>query len=157
VKPTPAATDARGHYSRSKLAADRVALYEARHGAPVVVLRPGLLYGPERRPPLARQSFNVAGLKLILVNANYRLPLAYVDNVADAVLLALRCDDAVGKAFTIVDENVRRRRALAPGVSAGRHDRARRVGARAGLAGGETALRPSPTIRCGGRSAGARP
>ncbi|HVM98085.1 MAG TPA: NAD-dependent epimerase/dehydratase family protein, partial [Candidatus Acidoferrales bacterium] len=50
-------TNARGHYSRSKLAADRLALWEAAHGAPVVVLRPGLLYGPGKRPPVARQSF----------------------------------------------------------------------------------------------------
>jgi len=99
--------DARGHYSRSKLAADRVALGAAEHAAPVVVLRPGLLYGPGKRPPVARQSFNLAGLKLILATPEYRMPMTYIDNVADAVLLAARADDAVGKAFTIVDGNVR--------------------------------------------------
>jgi len=100
-------SDARGHYSRSKLGADRAALYEARRGAPVVVLRPGLLYGPGRRPPLARQSFNVKGLKLILARRDYRLPMTHVDNVADAVVLALRAPNAIGQAFTIVDENIR--------------------------------------------------
>jgi nucleoside-diphosphate-sugar epimerase len=35
------------------------------------------------------------------------LPLTFVDNVADAVLLAARCDAAVGEAFTIVDDNIR--------------------------------------------------
>jgi 2-alkyl-3-oxoalkanoate reductase len=98
--------ESRGHYSRSKLAADRVALDAARRGAPVVVLRPGLLYGPGKRPPVARQSVNVGRLLFILATRRYPLPLAYVDNVADAVLLAARSDAALGDAFTVVDENV---------------------------------------------------
>ena len=104
--PYESETNARGHYSRSKLAADRLALWEAAHGAPVVVLRPGLLYGPGKRPPLARQSFGKAGFQFILATRKYTLPFSYVDNVADAVLLALRAPDAVGKAFTVVDANV---------------------------------------------------
>jgi nucleoside-diphosphate-sugar epimerase len=105
--PYESESSARGHYSRSKLAADRLALSEAARGAPVVVLRPGLLYGPSKRPPLARQSTTVAGVRLILASPDYTLPMSYVDNVADAVLLALTCADAVGQAFTVVDENVR--------------------------------------------------
>jgi nucleoside-diphosphate-sugar epimerase len=105
--PYESESDARGHYSRSKLAADRIAFGAAQRGTPVVVLRPGLLYGPGKRPPVARQSFNIAGFKLILAHPDYRLPMTYVDNVADAVLLAARADDAIGNAFTIVDGNVR--------------------------------------------------
>jgi nucleoside-diphosphate-sugar epimerase len=107
--PYESEADARGPYSRSKLAADRIAFFEAERGAPVVVLRPGLLYGPGRRPPLARQSVQGAGCQLILATPGYTLPLSYVDNVADAVLLAATCADGVGKAFTIVDENVPQR------------------------------------------------
>jgi len=105
--PYESEADARGGYSRSKLAADRLALDAARRGAPVVVLRPGLLYGPGKRPPIARQSFGLGGMKLLLATPHYVLPMTYVDNVADAVLLAARCDAAVGQAFTIVDGNVR--------------------------------------------------
>lgn len=105
--PYESESNARGHYSRSKLAADRLALSEAERGAPVVVLRPGLLYGPGKRPPLARQSFTAAGVRLILASPDYALPMTYVDNVADAVVLALTAADAVGQAFTLVDENVR--------------------------------------------------
>lgn len=99
-------SDSRGHYSRSKLAADRLALHEARRGAPVVVLRPGLLYGPGRKPPLARQSFALNGFKFLLARRNYPLPITHVDNVADAVVRALSAPGAVGQAFTIVDENI---------------------------------------------------
>lgn len=99
--------DARGYYSRSKLAADRAALDAVRSGAPVIVLRPGLLYGPGRRPPLARQSIDAWSLKLILSTRRYTLPVTYVDNVADAVLLAARAETAaIGKAFTLVDDYI---------------------------------------------------
>src|SRR5262249_46596844 len=96
-------TESRGHYSRSKVAADRAPPYAPRRVAPVTGLRPGLLYGPGKRPPLARQSFGVGPFRLILARRSYRLPLTYVDNVADAVLLAAQCDAAIGQAFTIVD------------------------------------------------------
>jgi nucleoside-diphosphate-sugar epimerase len=105
--------NARGFYSRSKLAADRLALFEAAAGAPVVVLRPGLLYGPGRRPSLARQSRQVGGVHLLLARSRYLLPLAFVDNVADAVLLAARAPHAPGQAFTIVDENIEQKEYLA--------------------------------------------
>jgi nucleoside-diphosphate-sugar epimerase len=104
--PYESEAEARGAYSRSKLAADRAALAAARRGAPVVVLRPGLLYGPGKRPPVARQSFGAGRVKLLLATPHYTLPLSYVDNVADAVQLAARCDAGVGEAFTIVDDNV---------------------------------------------------
>jgi nucleoside-diphosphate-sugar epimerase len=108
--PYESESNARGHYSRSKLAADRLALWEAQHGAPVVVLRPGLLYGAGKRPPLARQAFNAGGFKLILARPDYPLPFSHVDNVADAVVRALKAgDEVVGKAFTIVDANVPQR------------------------------------------------
>jgi nucleoside-diphosphate-sugar epimerase len=98
---------ARGHYSRSKLAADRLALWEARHGAPVVVLRPGLLFGPGRQPPLARQVVPWKRWRLLLARRDYPLPLSHVDSVARAALLALSAGDHVlGRAYTIVDAHV---------------------------------------------------
>jgi len=104
--PYESESDSRGHYSRSKLAADRIALAEAERGAPVVVLRPGLLYGPGKRPPVARQSFNALGRKLILATPRYTLPMSFTANTADAVALALRAPEAAGLPFTLVDENV---------------------------------------------------
>lgn len=104
--PYESESDSRGHYSRSKLAADRIALAEAERGAPVVVLRPGLLYGPGKRPPVARQSFNAVGRKLILATPRYTLPMSFTANTAAAVALALQVPAAVGLPFTLVDENV---------------------------------------------------
>lgn len=99
----------RGYYARSKLAADQVAATAASRGAPVTIVRPGLLYGAGRRPPLARRARSVGPFQLIFARPGYLLPLAYVDNVADALYLAAASDRAVGRAYTIVDEHVPQR------------------------------------------------
>jgi len=97
----------RGFYARSKLAADRLAMAAIRDGAAVVVVRPGLLYGPGRIPPLGRRVMAQGPLRIVLASRDYLLPLAYVDNVVDAVCLATQVEAAGGRAYTIVDEHVR--------------------------------------------------
>jgi nucleoside-diphosphate-sugar epimerase len=97
----------RGCYARSKLAADRVALEWIEKGAPVVVVRPGLLFGPGRRPPLARRVVALGPLRIIMARPGYLLPLAYVENVADALCLAAGKQEARGRVYTVVDGHVR--------------------------------------------------
>ena len=96
----------RGFYSRSKLLADQVAMAAAEKGAPVTIVRPGVLYGASRRPPLARQSIAAGPFRFILGKPNYLLPLAHVDNVADAIALALARPAARGRAYTLVDPQI---------------------------------------------------
>lgn len=93
----------RGFYARSKLLADQAAMAAIADGAPVTVVRPGLLYGPGQRPPLARRSIGLGPLRLLMARRGYLLPLAYVENVADAIALAVTHPAAVGRAYTIVD------------------------------------------------------
>lgn len=102
----------RGCYARSKQAADRLAMTAIREGAPVTILRPGLLYGPGRNAPLGRRVMGVGPFLLVLASPGYLLPLAYVDNVADGVVLALTADQAEGRAYTIVDAHVPQRQHL---------------------------------------------
>jgi nucleoside-diphosphate-sugar epimerase len=97
----------RGFYARSKLAADRVAVQAIANGASVTVVRPGLLYGPGRPAPLARRSFGLGPWRVLLAHPGYLLPLAFIDNVADAIALVLQEDAARGRVYTIVDEHVR--------------------------------------------------
>lgn len=100
-------TRARGHYSRSKLAADRLVLWEASQGAQAVVLRPGLLFGPGKRPPLARQFVRWKQWYFLLARPDYPLPLSHIESVARAAALALSCGGhVVGKAYTVVDAHV---------------------------------------------------
>lgn len=105
--PFEEASGERGYYARSKLEADRVALQAAAAGAPVAVVRPGLLYGPGRVPPLGRRVIALGPLRVFLASPGYLLPLAFVDNVADALVLAAQKPEARGRAYTIVDAHVR--------------------------------------------------
>lgn len=97
----------RGSYARSKRAADLLAQEWIGRGAPVTIVRPGLLYGPGRRAPLGRRVIKLGPLRIVLASRDYVLPLAYVENVADAILLAATRTGAAGRAYTLVDHHVR--------------------------------------------------
>jgi nucleoside-diphosphate-sugar epimerase len=105
--PYDESAEERGGYARSKLEADRVAQEAIREGKPVVVVRPGLIYGPGRKPSLARRAFSIGPTRVLLASRGYRLPLAYVDNVADALFLAATVERAKGRTYTIVDAQPR--------------------------------------------------
>jgi len=105
--PYESGAEERGFYARSKLEADRVAVAAAAAGAPVTIVRPGLLFGPGRPAPLARRSVGLGPFRVLLASRDYLLPLAFVDNVADAIAAALGSDRARGRAYTIVDEHAR--------------------------------------------------
>lgn len=97
----------RGFYARSKAEADRLVLAAIDEGAPAIIVRPGLLYGPGKKPPLGRRVLSLGPLRVVLAGRDYLLPLAYVDNVAAALCLAASREGAVGRAYTIVDAHVR--------------------------------------------------
>jgi len=97
----------RGFYARSKLEADLAAQAAIASGAPVTIVRPGLIFGPGRNPPLARRSVGVGPLRLLFAGRDYLMPMAFVDNVADALVVASRTPAAVGRIYTLVDEHVR--------------------------------------------------
>jgi 2-alkyl-3-oxoalkanoate reductase len=94
----------RGAYTQTKGIAEacvRDAI--ARHGLPAVILRPGQIFGPGAERSTPNGTLSLAG-RWIAVGPTLRtLPLVYVDDVVDAVLLAGTSDAAVGKVFNIVD------------------------------------------------------
>ncbi len=106
---SPLESDAgdRGFYARSKLAADRVAQEAIERGAPVTIVRPGLIFGPGRKVPLARRAVTAGPFRLVLASRDYLMPMAFVDNVADGLVLASRCPEAIGRIYTLVDEHIR--------------------------------------------------
>lgn len=100
----------RGGYARSKREADRRVCAAIERGVAAVVLRPGLLYGPGRRPPLARRWVALGPLRLIFARPAYLLPLSFVDNVAFAARLA--AGSQVRGPYNLVDEHVEQDRFL---------------------------------------------
>ncbi len=102
-----AGAEDRGFYARSKLEADQVAQAAITRGAPVTIVRPGLIFGPGRKVPLARRSVAAGPFRVVLASPDYLMPMAFVENVADALVLAAGNERAIGRIYTIVDEHVR--------------------------------------------------
>jgi nucleoside-diphosphate-sugar epimerase len=102
-------------YTQTKVEADQLALrYHREYGVPVVVLRPGFVYGPRDRavmPQLIRQmtysSIHYLG------GDPFALNTIYVGNLVDAVFLAVEEPQAVGQAYNLTDgEYVSKKRFL---------------------------------------------
>ncbi|MFN2427159.1 MAG: NAD-dependent epimerase/dehydratase family protein [Candidatus Binatia bacterium] len=99
----------RGHYTRSKLDADRLACTAVRTGRPVVVVRPGVLYGPKpgvQNVFLGRvKKFLRPDLLAVVSSPGYRVPLTYVENAADAVVLAGTAEGVERGIFNVIDDS----------------------------------------------------
>lgn len=93
-------------YSQTKLRQDKLFQeYRDKHGVPVVILRPGVIYGPGGSAFSSRVGVNLFGVFLHLGRSNI-LPLTYVDNCAEAIVVAAFRDDANGQAFNVVDDDL---------------------------------------------------
>lgn len=69
----------------------------------VVIIRPGVVYGPGNRGIHGRVGIGTFGLFLLLGGSN-EIPLSYVDNCADAVALASLVPGIEGEVFNVVDD-----------------------------------------------------
>jgi nucleoside-diphosphate-sugar epimerase len=80
--------------------------YGGRHSIPYVIVRPGIVYGPRARAALhSRVGINPFGLFFHLGGSN-RLPLAYIDNCAEAIVMAAVKKGGDGEAFNIIDDDL---------------------------------------------------
>jgi nucleoside-diphosphate-sugar epimerase len=94
-------------YSFAKVKQDElVAEYGRRDGLPYVIVRPGWVYGPGNEAITGRVGLNMSGLFLHLGGSN-RIPLAFVDNCAEAILLAGLTPGVDGQVFNVVDDDLR--------------------------------------------------
>jgi len=100
-------------YTQSKVEAERLALqYQRDFQVPVVVLRPGFIYGPRDRTVLPRLIASLRARKLRYFGGGQQaLNTIYVGNLVEAVLLALANAEAVGRVYNLTDgEAVSKRR-----------------------------------------------
>jgi len=98
----------RGYYTRSKIESERLVWgYYRNHNLAITVIRPGILYGPGKSPFVARFSLPIGPkLRIAVGRAQQRLPLAFVENVTEGIYLALHSNQAIGKAYNLVDEAI---------------------------------------------------
>lgn len=93
-------------YAQAKLRQEKLFWeYRAKHGLPIVVLRPGVIYGPGTKPFSNRVGLKLFGLFLHLGGSN-PLPLTYVENCADAIIAAGSNPQAEGQVFNVVDDDL---------------------------------------------------
>lgn len=96
----------RDPYSFTKHMQEKLAWhYHQEHKLPLVVIRPGVIYGPGEALLSPRIGLSLFGLFLHL-GGNNRIPLTYVDNCSDAIIKAVKAENIVGEAFCIVDDNL---------------------------------------------------
>jgi nucleoside-diphosphate-sugar epimerase len=103
LEPSPAKRDL---YSQAKLRQERLFWeYAEKYDLPLVVVRPGVIYGPRGSALSARVGLNLAGVFLLLGGSNV-LPLSYVDNCAEAIAVAAENPAAIGCAFNAHDDDL---------------------------------------------------
>ncbi len=90
-------------YADTKLEAEALALrYAQEHGAPVTVIQPTAVYGPYAPSWTERVIESLKTRQVVLIDGGTGLANpVYVDDVADAMLLAAIRDEAVGEAFLV--------------------------------------------------------
>jgi nucleoside-diphosphate-sugar epimerase len=92
-------------YAQTKLEAERE-VRAAASEAPLasVILRPATVYGPGSTDVIGEIARAIRGGHMLLVDRGRAVAgLCYVENLVDAVLIALRHKDAPGEAFNVTD------------------------------------------------------
>lgn len=106
----------RGAYAWSKAEADRrVRAFGERSRLETIVIRPGLLYGSEATPFVARLHFPIpkaGGRRMIVGRRSNLLPFTHVENACDAIVLASGHGRG-GQAYNVVDGDVTQEEYLA--------------------------------------------
>ena len=82
-----------------------VAEYHQKFGIPYVVVRPGSVYGPKKQAMIGRVGMDTFGPFLHFGGSN-TIPFTYVDNCADAIVLAGLIRGVDGEIFNVVDDDL---------------------------------------------------
>ena len=93
-------------YSYSKLRQEQLFWeYRAKTPFELVVLRPGVIYGPGGGHFSTRVGLNIFGVFMHLGGRN-PLPLTYVDNCADAIVVAALSPTSDGEVYNVIDDEL---------------------------------------------------
>jgi nucleoside-diphosphate-sugar epimerase len=93
-------------YSYTKLRQEQMFWeYRERYGFDLVVLRPGVIYGPGGGHFSNRVGLSLFGVFVHLGGSNL-LPLTYVENCAEAIVVAALAPEASGQIYNVVDDDL---------------------------------------------------
>lgn len=79
--------------------------YTNRHGLPCVTLRPGYVFGPGKQELSGRVGIKTFG-PFIQINGSNQLPVTFVSNCAEAIVLAGLQPGIDGEVFNVVDDEL---------------------------------------------------
>lgn len=79
--------------------------YGSRYSLPYIILRPGYVFGPGKRELSGRVGINTFGF-FLQVNGSNLLPLIFVDNCAEAIVLAGLRPGVEGEVINVVDNEL---------------------------------------------------
>jgi nucleoside-diphosphate-sugar epimerase len=79
--------------------------YGRKYKLPYVIVRPGYVFGPGKRELSGRIGIGTFGF-FIQVNGSHSLPLTFVDNCAEAIVLAGLKANVDGEIFNVVDDEL---------------------------------------------------
>lgn len=93
-------------YAFAKLKQDQIVIeYGEKYGIRYVFLRPGTVYGPGDDSITGRVGIDTFGIFMHLGGSN-QVPFTYVDNCAEAIVLAGLVRGIDGEVFNVVDDNL---------------------------------------------------
>lgn len=104
--PVETRPEKRDAYAFAKVKQDELVIdYGKQAGIPYVIVRPGYVYGPGNTGISGRVGTGAFGLYLHLGGSN-PIPLSYVENCADAIVLAGLKPGIDGEVFNVVDDDL---------------------------------------------------
>lgn len=93
-------------YCYGKVKQDELILeYGEKYKVPYVLVRPGVVFGPGKKAITGRVGIDTFGFFLHLGGSN-KIPFTYIDNCAEAIVLAGIKKGVDGEIFNIVDDNL---------------------------------------------------
>ena len=93
-------------YCYAKVKQDELVLeYGKKRGVPFVLIRPGVVYGPGKCSISGRVGIDTFGVFLHLGGTNV-IPFTYVENCAEAIVLAGIKEGVEGETFNVVDDDL---------------------------------------------------
>ncbi len=94
----------RGLYTQSKLEAEQIVTDAiVKDGLQAVIIRPGQIFGPGAEGVAPNGVVAIAGRWIAVGSSRQPIPLIYVDDAVDALILAATGDTLAGRCFHIVD------------------------------------------------------
>lgn len=111
--PLVADPTSRDEYTQTKLLQEKlIREFEKEQAGLVTILRPGVIYGRDNLWT-ARLGASIGSKRWLRIGARAKLPLAYVENCAEAIVLAAEQEAAIGKTLNVLDDNPPTQRAYA--------------------------------------------